>query len=133
MPDKIQEHYSEEEIQILNMNKDLNFWVDELKFMVTEITFFKQLLAKDELKFNTSPNYKEVKQILAENLETTKKFLEELIDYDVVSNGIQECDDLSCETYYLNEHQDYKKRVRDHLKLHKDNKQVLFKLIQENL
>ena len=44
MINEIQEHYNNEEIEIIRLQNEIDQWISELKFVVQEINFFIELL-----------------------------------------------------------------------------------------
>lgn len=101
-------------IEMLNdFHEDAMRWKSMLAYKENEIVFLKRLLGSNA--FTKSAQH------LFEKLETLKKELEEvtlktkalkteLADYSTQLKGILECEDVSCDTYYTDEHKHVKKQ-----------------------
>ncbi|MBB4119246.1 hypothetical protein GGR32_001542 [Mesonia hippocampi] len=135
MEDKIKQHYDGDDIQLLNYSADLIDWKDKLAFAETEIRFYKKLLLSSVME--VAENEKSRKDKLKESLlnieEIHANFFSQVARFSVDAEGINECDDVACETYYLNEHQDYKEKIENFFKNYRTLKEELFVFFEERI
>lgn len=95
-----------------------------------ESAFIKQLLISDVFEGNTLNLYENLQQFydLLEDLKTEKIDLhEELRHHKNDLNGMMECEDISCESFYYTQHIDLEKRIRKYLSKFEDLKMKIFR------
>lgn len=135
MKKDIQEHYRKEDLQILKLNSDIENWKAEIEFMTKEITFHTSLLTAllteekdDKTVQNTQKLLRELKQMEQQN----NTLAESLLNFENDSEGINECDDLQCETYFLNNHEDFRAFTEKHVLQFRVLKEVIFSHLDGN-
>jgi predicted nuclease with TOPRIM domain len=92
---------------------DAQWWTMALGYMENEIGFIERLLNYNRFQEKT-PNlferlqqFKQEMSIIITEIKTLKK---EINEYEDRLRGILECEDISCDTYYLENHKDLKNR-----------------------
>lgn len=92
---------------------DAKWWKTLIGFVESEIQFIYRLLKANIYKENT-PNLFERLQEFTHEIKTKsreiKSLKKELIGYEDTIRGILECQDLSCDIYYLENHKALKER-----------------------
>lgn len=112
------------------LQADTREWDSTFLLNTDEITFVKQLLISDVFEGNTPNLYENLQQYfdLVEELKTEKIDLhEELRNHKNDLNGMMECEDISCESFYYTQHLELEKRIRKHLSKFEDIKLRIFR------
>jgi len=101
---------------LTDFHHDAQWWRTAVGYFETETHFIDRLLSTKIFKENT-PNLYERLQLFKQELNTrnrdTKNLKKELELYETKLLGILECQDISCDTYYLQNHKDLKKRFEE--------------------
>jgi len=131
---EIKSHYNENDIQILQMNSDLSHWREIAENAKSEINFLSQILHQS---IKSKPVNEADAVFLKKELEAAQTFNEELIDQiyqlDTKLEGMKECEDLECETYFLNEHLQHKRKIREHFSKYRNLKKTLFSYLHPGI
>lgn len=134
MKKNIKEHYRDEDVQKFNLNSDIDNWKAEIEFAEKEITFFKSLLKSlpntntEKIQKNTDKLLRQLEQSHHDN----QSFSEALLHFENHSEGINECDDLQCETYFLNNHEDFRNKIEEYTLQFRVLKEVIFSHLEKN-
>lgn len=127
MNNLVKKHYDKDDIERQFINKDILLWKEEVDCINAEIVFFKQLLK------NKKDN--DIYSKIIEKLETKEKenniLLTNLIFYIRKTDGLKECEDIECETYYLNDHILFKNNIESFLFQYKKLKRLAYLKINE--
>ncbi|UOX35395.1 hypothetical protein LXD69_07705 [Flavobacterium sediminilitoris] len=127
MNNLVKKHYDKDDIERQFINKDILLWKEEVDCINAEIVFFKQLLK------NKKNN--DIYSKIIEKLETKEKenniLLANLIFYIRKTDGLKECEDIECETYYLNDHILFKNNIESFLFQYKKLKRLAYLKINE--
>ncbi|MBE7641540.1 MULTISPECIES: hypothetical protein [Salegentibacter] len=133
MNEKFQEHYGEEEIQILSIQSEAEDWEDNLIFISEEINFFGNILESGKSSLNIDINSEDA-SYLKEQLDLLNKanehHLTAFFDYKNKLEGLKECDDVQCENFYLKDHLIFKNSLRKHFKDLRKLKLLIFKFLK---
>ncbi len=117
MKNGIKDHYREEDIQIMKLESDVENWEASIEFAEKEIHFFNKLLNSPQC--NENPDTKKKSLDLLDQLktihETNKACLGEILEFSNKLEGMNECEDLQCETYFLNSHEEFRNKIEKHL------------------
>ncbi|UJH92874.1 hypothetical protein LZ575_10925 [Antarcticibacterium sp. 1MA-6-2] len=128
MDDLIKEHYNSEDIQGLNLYRDVKNWYSEVQYLDNENQFYLELFASSLIK-KTDLNQQDI-NFLNEELEMLKKKTDEvshkLRDFLIEQEGMKECDDIHCETFFLNTHQKFKLEIENYFQQNRSLKTMLF-------
>jgi hypothetical protein len=92
---------------------DAQWWKSAIAYLENEIHFINRLLNSNAFKENTPNLFERLQQFkheLATKTRETHNLKKEIEQYDDTLKGILECDDISCDTYYLENHKDLKER-----------------------
>lgn len=91
-------------------------WKSMIGYKEKEIIFINRLLNSDAFQ-ETTPNLFEklqhFKHELATKTREIKNLKKEINEYEDTLRGILECQDISCDTYYLENHKDLKDRFEE--------------------
>ena len=106
------ESNTQEEI-VQTFHRDAKWWKSLIGYIETEIQFINRMLKADLYKEN-APNLFERLQEFTHEIKTktreTKNLKRKVTEYEESIRGILECQDLSCDTYYLENHKALKER-----------------------
>lgn len=116
MKDLIYKHETIDDIQMKFMDKDIELWKEDISIIRIEILFFKRMLYSSIFKDLESDQQK--KEDLIKDLEKVKEinesYQDKLIDFINKLDNIKECDDVQCETFYLNNHTKFRNDIESH-------------------
>ena len=131
MKDVIQKHHDEQDIQKIFMDRDIKNWREEIEIINEEMLFFNNLLQLKaiETKANYANLLKKIEEFKIANLASQ----ENLIDYIRKLEGIKECEDLQCETYFLNDHTDFKKKIENYFSKYRKLKTNIFSQLNKGM
>ncbi|SFN70537.1 hypothetical protein [Salegentibacter flavus] len=136
MIDKFQEHFDEQEVQMLSIESESSEWEERLKSIETEAAFYSKLLnsgfSEDlKLKINLEDsNY--LKNHLKSMREINDFHLKTFQDYKIKQEGLKECDDVQYENFYLKDHLIFKQTLIKHFKVFREFKSLIYKYIEIN-
>ena len=109
------EQNTQEEL-LTAFHHDAQWWKLILGYIETETQFIDQLLNAHIYKENT-PNLFERLQKFKHEIKTrareTKNLKKEIAEYEDKLQGILECQDISCDTFYLENHKELKGRFEE--------------------
>lgn len=125
MPSTVNYRRSQNERSVNELQEDTLRWDSLLQINTEEIYFLKQFLTSDIFQ-DTLPNlyerlqgfFDEVEEMKAEKIELH----EELHNHKNDLNGMMECEDISCESFYHSQHQKLSNRLEKHLEKMQDLK-----------
>lgn len=133
MDDLIKQHYEDEDIQRLNLCTDLDKWNSEVKFIATENQFYKRLFSSsliektDLNQYDISYLNQELDTLAIKNKQFSGKLRELLIELE----GIKECDDIRCETFHLNNHQNFKVEIENYFFENRKMKTLMYSFLAD--
>ena len=108
--------FSANEKEIERLLKEYSRWKERLSYFSEEINFLNQYLGADIFQKNVLNLYERL-QVFYDELQNFKRENLELIRelhnhrYDI--EGILECEDISCEVFYHNQHLKLEQRILD--------------------
>ena len=116
-----------QEVHTKFMINDLKRWDEELKIIDVEMSFYDEFL---QASCNIVPSSENERKAILEHVDEFQKmneeFKQEFIEFSNKLEGIVECDDLQCETYYVNNHTEFKQSIEKHFSLYKTFKSRIF-------
>ncbi len=123
-----------QEVHTKFMINDLARWAEELKMIDKELAFYHDIIfaAQNLAQSNveeTDVFDKKIAEINAQNMEITHEFQE----FSNKLEGIIECDDLQCETYYVNNHTDFQQQIEKHFSDYNLFKETIFNHLRKIL
>ncbi|MFO7719011.1 MAG: hypothetical protein R6W85_01055 [Gillisia sp.] len=128
MSDLIKPHFMDEDIQRLNLCTDVNKWKSEVTHIGLENQFYKRIFSSPLVE-KTAINKEDIKFLL-EELRTldikNQDFSDKLREFIIELDGLKECDDMHCETYYLNNHQKFKIDIENYFYKNRNLKALVF-------
>ncbi|PRZ23968.1 hypothetical protein [Flavobacterium granuli] len=116
MKDLIYKHETIDDIQMKFMDKDIELWKEEISIIRVEILFFKRMLTSSVFKvliFNQQKKEDLIKDLIKVK-EINESYYNQLVDFLNKLDMIKECDDVQCETFYLNNHTKFRKEIESH-------------------
>lgn len=135
MSEIIKPHYKDEDIQILNLCTDVNKWKSEVTFIDLENQFYKELFSSRLIE-KTDINKQDV-LFLQQEIESldikNSEFLEKLRNLVNELDGYRECDDVHCDTYYLNNHQKFKIDIENYFFKNRNLKTLIYSYIKNGI
>lgn len=135
MTNNIKEHHNDEEVQYLNLERDVALWRNKLKFVADEIAFYLLLLGSSLIEKTHSNNidanyllkeFNNLKEINEFHMNTDKHFQNNL-------QGMAECDDVQCDNAYLHSYLLFKSKLEKHLDEVRNIKQSTFQYLQKGI
>ncbi|EIA08207.1 hypothetical protein [Flavobacterium frigoris] len=116
MKDLIYQHETIDDLQMRFMDRDIEVWKEDVSIIRIEILFFKRML--NSSIFKTVNFNQQNKNDLSDDLTSVKAINESysnlLLDFVNKLDMIKECDDVQCETFYLNNHVKFRKDIESH-------------------
>lgn len=116
MKNQIQSHYREEDVQKMKLHSDIENWNAEIAFMNKESEFFSALLSAPsfEKENKNDENTNQLLQELKATEELNKTYTASVLNFSNTLEGLNECEDLQCETYFLNSHEELRAQLKKH-------------------
>lgn len=126
MANEIEKHYDDEDIQRINLDRDIKLWKTEIDFLVEELDFYVKFLKSAIVKDKNNQDLNQLHEKVEKLADITKEYSGKVIEFDHEAEGIIECDDLSCEVFFLNAHLRMKDKLNEHLAVSRDLKREIF-------
>lgn len=115
MKDLIYKHETIDDIQMKFMDRDIELWKEDISIIRVEILFFKRMLTSSVFKeLNSSEQKDSLVKDLTNVKEINESYSNQLMDFVNKLGKIKECDDVQCETFYLNNHTKFRKDIESH-------------------
>lgn len=135
MDELIKQHYENEDILRLNLCTDLEKWNAEVNFIETENEFYLKLFSSPLIEKTALSPYDIalLKQQLDNIAIKNVHFLDKLREFLIELEGIKECDDIFCETYYLNNHQKFKIEIENFFFENRKFKTLMYSYLTEGV
>lgn len=118
--------YNQDTIQHQFLNRDIKLWREELEGIEEEIHFFKNFLEMPQNKTNQELSSEKLLLKLTEKRLENANFLSLLSNFSIKLEGINECDNIQCETFYFNDFVDFKIQIESFLSQYRKLKKNLF-------
>lgn len=110
--------------QITTMQNEIENWENQIDFIEKECAFYLKLISLPEMQFDKTPVLKQALQKISEaNSELANRLLQNKNSLE----GMIECDDLQCETYYLDQHKETQDKIAQHEKAYREAKSSILK------
>jgi hypothetical protein len=122
----LKKFYSQDTIQHQFLDREIKLWREELEGIEEEIIFLKNFFEIPENK--TNPELISNKLMLKLNVKQLENavFLSRLNNFSVKLEGMNECDDIQCETFYFNDFVDFKIHIESFLSQYRKLKKTIF-------
>ncbi|QED36563.1 hypothetical protein FK178_02015 [Antarcticibacterium arcticum] len=121
---------SANEKNIDELHADTHYWDEKFHFHSEEVSFLKSLLTAPVFKGNIPNMYEKLQEFYNEliDLKEEKMELHEAMrNHKNDLNGMMECEDISCETFYHSQHQKLAYRIQEHLDKFKQLKLEIYR------
>lgn len=125
--------YSQESFQHHFLHQDIKLWREELEGIVEEITFFKNFLEGSQQNPHLVINSKKLVEKLREKQFENAIYQSRLQNFASKLEGINECDDIQCETFYFNGYIEFKLHIESFLFKYRKLKRSVFLKINNHL
>ena len=105
-----------EDLHKQSMDNDILKWTKEIDTIDLEMLSYRNLLS-DHVKDDAAKNGQTSKTLLQgiANIQTANQMFKSTFEkYSNSLVGLAECDDLQCESYFLNEHAQLKESIEAH-------------------
>lgn len=120
-------HQDQDDLQKFFINRDVDRWNDEVASIREELILFINLLTSKNSKL-----YSNIVEKVEEFKTENSRFAEELISYDRKLEVLKECEDLQCETFFLNTHNEFQEQIESHFSEYRNFKKNVFALINNS-
>ncbi|GGD17613.1 hypothetical protein [Flavobacterium orientale] len=122
----LKKFYNQDTIQHQFLDRDIKLWREELEGIEVEVNFFKNFLATPQNKSNQDLiSDKLLLQLNVKQLENAV-YLSRLNNFSIKLEGMNECDDIQCETFYFNDFVDFKIHIESFLSHYRKLKKTIF-------
>ena len=123
----IRQHFDSDDIQKLFIDTDLNLWSEETAIISNEVTLFWRLLSARlfELSKERFVSFTDLFDEIEYFAKTNTDFIEKLAAYKLKLEGLKECEDLQCETHFLNGHNSFRYDIQQYLTRYRQLKNAL--------
>lgn len=125
---QIYDHDSPEAITFKNSSIELESWIEHLSYIEKEISHLLALGKNERLK---AIEIGSILLSLENKKEENASTIEELNKYRNNLPKAAECEDVSCDMFYVNEHKRYRKSYRDYLETYREIKEEYFKILSK--
>lgn len=125
---EIYDHDSPEAITFKNNSIELENWLEHFSYIDKEISSLLDI-GKTE-RFDAI----EVRSILLSLQNKREENTSTIDDFNNYRNNLPkaaECEDVSCDMFYVNEHERYRKSYRAHLESYRKIKEEYFKILSK--
>ena len=120
-------HQDQDDLQKFFINQDVDRWNDEVASIKEELILFINLLTSKNSKL-----YSNIVEKVEEFKTENSRIAEELISYDRKLEVLKECEDLQCETFFLNSHNEFQEKIESHFSEYRNFKKNVFALINNS-
>jgi hypothetical protein len=120
-------HQDQDDLQKFFINRDVDRWNDEVGSIKEEIILFIKLLTSTKSKL-----YSNILEKVNDFKTENAKFTEELISYNRKLEVLKECEDLQCENFFLNSHNDFQEQIEGYFSEYRNFKKNVFALINNS-
>ncbi len=128
----IETNQNHEQIHKMFMDSDIKIWKEEIEIINVEIIFYRNLIQTHLQEYASwgEMNYESLFQGINDVQYYNEIFQKSFIKYNNKIHGIVECEDLQCESYFLNEHAQLKDAIEKHFSTYKQFKKMLFSYLK---
>lgn len=128
MTKTIQPHHDADDLSKLFIDSDLLLWTEETAIIEKEAALFAGLLSARliELSKSRQANFNPLFDEIDAVMQTNPIFREKLTAYSLQLEGLKECEDLQCETHFLNSHNHFRVEIAQHLAHYRKLKVSIF-------
>lgn len=129
---KMPSEQNTQEEEFSAFHREAEWWKLMIGYMENEIQFITRLLNSNTFKGNTPNLFEHLQQFKGEMETKTKEthaFKKAIEQYGDELKGILECEEINCDTYYLDSHKELKDRFEEHYKDFNDYKTNVFEYL----
>ncbi|HET8810787.1 MAG TPA: hypothetical protein VFM65_11060 [Flavobacteriaceae bacterium] len=128
MNNKIQGFATTEGVQKADLQIEIENWESQIDFMKKELVFYLKLVRLPALNI-TDPSF--FLQGLQEVENTNETFEKLLLNYKNSLDGLNECEDIQCESYYMETHEEIQDKIKKHQLRFRAIKSQIFLVVQK--
>lgn len=125
---QIYDHDSSESITFKNNSIELEDWFDHLSYIDKEISNLLKIGKSDRTR---TSELEPILSSLESKKEENSSTIDELNRYKNNLPKAAECEDVSCDMFYVNEHERYRKSYKNHLESYRKIKEEYFRILSE--
>lgn len=125
---EIYDHDSLESITYKNNSIELENWLAHFSYIDQEICSLLKMGKKNQKE---ATDFNAVLSSLESKREENLLTIDEFNKYKNALPKAAECEDVSCDMFYVNEHDRFRKAYRSHLEGYRNIKEKLFKLLSK--
>lgn len=133
MNEMIRQYHNPNDANNLCIDADITLWTDETQIIEKESTMFVNLLSARLVELSKSRNVNFT--ILFDEIDyfrnVNPEYQEKIVRYRLKLDGLQECEDLQCETHFLDVHRYIKTDIELHLKRYRKLKKNIFDTLDQ--
>ncbi|HLS11328.1 MAG TPA: hypothetical protein VK050_04155 [Flavobacteriaceae bacterium] len=115
-------HESEGEITNIKDTNELKNWISHLEYIKTELQYLVALIKKQS-------NNGELIKILEQQQQENNNELSSLYNYAPSISESQECDDVDCDIFFLNKHEEFRNKYLEYLGNYRKIKNKIFEAL----
>ncbi len=116
MKEEILDHYDDQDIRNIYIKRDVAKWQKHLAAIKEETIFYRRLI--EGVKTSSLLDEPKKTDLISEFLKVDQAndhYLDSLIDYRNQTDSINECQDMQCEKFFLNSHEEFTQNIEAHL------------------
>lgn len=133
MNEMTQQYQNPNNVNNLFIDADITLWTDETQIIEKESTLFVNLLSARlvELSKSRNVNFTALFDEIDYFRNVNPEYQEKIARYRSKIDGLQECEDLQCETHFLDVHSYIKMDVELYLKQYRKLKKNIFDTLDQ--
>lgn len=116
MRDEILDHYDDQDIRNIYIKRDVSKWQKHLAAIKEESEFFQHLI--EAVKVGVVLDEPKKHDLITRFVKVDRandQYMDNLIDYRNQTDSINECQDMQCEKFFLNSHEEFTQNIEAHL------------------
>ncbi|QAA82013.1 hypothetical protein EI546_09885 [Aequorivita sp. H23M31] len=125
---EIYDHDSPEAITYKNNSIELENWLEHFQYIHKEIS---SLLDIGKTERANSSEFGPILLNLQNKQEENSATIDDFNNYKNNLPKAAECEDVSCDMFYVNEHERYRKSYRAHLESYREIKEEYFRILSK--
>lgn len=130
----IPEHFSSSEIHQLKLKMESEYWISLIKFFEREMDFYTVLISSEILKKSAvEADFESLLEKIEQGKSKNSAMLDKSISYKNQVEGLLECEDAACDTFYLNDHEKFRSGMEEHKKGIQNLKNAIFEAVEKSL
>lgn len=125
---QIYDHDSPESITFKSNSIELENWLDHFAYIDKEINSLLKIVKHEQ---TNQENFESLLSNLKKKQEENSTTIDEFLKYRNDLPKAAECEDVSCDMFYVNEHERYRNLYKAHLDSYRNIKEEFFKILSQ--